>query len=134
MFIERRTEQRLGCHISAKVRIIIPEETFTPLQHEAVILDISSRGMKLRTWEIDTTTYHKLLISSRLVRISLLPPGAEKPYTLFGKIHWFDFNNMEKIPITTYGIQFEETTKEDNEVIQKCLLAISPMPPEGGAS
>jgi len=132
MFIERRTDQRLACHISANVRIIIPEETFTALQHDSIILDISSRGMKLRTWEIVKATYQKLLSSSRMVRISFLPPGGEKPYTLFGKIHWFDFNNMGKTPITTYGIRFEETTKEDNKVIQQCLQAISPKAPEDG--
>ena len=129
MIVERRAEKRLECHISAKVRVIIPEETFTPFQHEAFILDISLRGMKLRTWEIDKAAYHKLLISSRMVRIAFLPPGGEKPYTLFGIIHWFDFNNREETPITTYGIHFEETTKEDNEVIQQCIQAISPKAP-----
>jgi hypothetical protein len=125
MFVERRTENRCPCHIPAQVKILVPEETFTPFQFTSIISDISERGMKLQTWEIDTATYHKILTSSRLIRVTFQIPETEKSHILFGKIHWLDFNNKVKIPITTYGIQYEEITEEDKEVIHQCLLAIT---------
>jgi hypothetical protein len=125
MFVERRLDARFPCHISADVKILVPEQTFTPFQFKSVIMDISERGMKLQTWEIDTNTYRKILSSSRLIRVTFQVPETEKNHTLFGKIHWLDFNNKVKIPITTYGIHFEEPNEGDKVVIHQCLLAIT---------
>jgi len=58
----------------AQVKILVPEQTFTPLVHEAMIMDMSVRGMKLRTWEIDQAAYKMLLSSTRLIRVTFTPP------------------------------------------------------------
>jgi len=125
MGIERRQYSRLSSDVIVRVRILIPEQTFTPFTHEAVIVDLSERGMKLRTQDIDEATYKMLLHSTRMVRITFTPPATQKAHTLFGKIVWVDYNNLVHPPLTQYGISLEKINDIDKEVIQKCLETLS---------
>jgi len=122
---EKRKSTRVQSNIIARVRILIPEETFSPYNHEAVIQDISQRGMKLRTTDIDDATYKMLLSSTRLVRVTLTPPGIEKAHTLFGRIVWLDYDNLGRIPVTNYGINFEKITEEDTKTVNLCIKAVT---------
>lgn len=123
MFEERRQDKRYESHLKARIRILIPEETFTPFSHEGVILDMSRRGMKVKTWDIDEATYKMLLTSTRQVRITFNPPKSDEAHTLFGRIVWLDFNNLGRMPIMSYGIHFEQPSGDDEEIIGKCLKA-----------
>ena len=125
MGIERRQYLRLSSDVIARVRILIPEQTFTPFIHEAAIVDLSERGMKLRTNDIDEAVYKMLLHSTRMVRITFTPPATQKAHTLFGKIVWIDYNNLACPPLTQYGVLLEHTDDKDREVIQKCLETLS---------
>ncbi len=121
MFQERRSYKRIPVQLKARVRIIIPEETFTPFSHEGTILDMGPRGIKLKTWDIDDATYKMLLTSTRQVRITFTPPNSQLAHTFFGKIVWIDFNNTANPPITIYGVYLEKPTEEDIKVIELCL-------------
>ena len=122
---ERREFKRYPSNVITRVRVLVPEETFSPYVHEAVIMDISERGMKLRTQDIDEATYKMLLGSTRMVRITFTPPETEKAHTLFGKIVWIDYNNLVHPPITKYGICLENISEEDRRVIHLCLKTLS---------
>jgi len=125
MGIERRQYLRLSSDVIARVRILIPEQTFTPFTHEAAIVDLSERGMKLITQDIDEAAYKMLLLSTRMVRITFTPPATQKAHTLFGKIVWVDYNNQVHPPLTQYGVSLEKINDIDKEVIQKCLETLS---------
>jgi hypothetical protein len=120
MGIDKREYLRYQSSVIARVRIIIPEQTFTPFTHDAIILDMSELGMKLRTYDIDISTFKLLMSSTRMVRITFTPPSTEKAHTLFGKIVWLDFNNLTSPPTIQYGVALEPTDEKDKNVIRTC--------------
>jgi hypothetical protein len=118
---EQRKYRRINVNITASIRIIFPEYTFTPFSCEGIIRDLSQRGMKLIADKIDQQTYTRLLGAPRDIRITITPPEKEDTHTLFGKIVWIDFNNRGPTPVTTLGICFEQLHEEDNEVLEYCI-------------
>jgi PilZ domain-containing protein len=118
---EKRSNPRIDFEIKAFVRVVFPEQTFTPFRSDGIIENISRRGMKFETKDISAKTYKMLLGSPRNMRISFTPPGYEKKHTLFGKIVWIDFNNLEEIPVTHLGMCFEKLSEEDVEVVDYCI-------------
>ncbi len=125
MDIERREFQRYASYVIARIRVLIPEETFSPFSHDALILDISEKGMKVESHDVDDPFYKMLLSAPRMVRITFTPPETEKAHTLFGKIAWIDYNNKVNPPILKYGIYFEPVDEEDKRVIHLCLKSLS---------
>jgi hypothetical protein len=118
---DKRQHVRFPSNVIARVRILIPEQTFTPFTHEAIILDLSEQGMKMRTFDIDVSTFKLLMSNTRMVRVTFTPPNTEKAHTLFGRIVWLDYNNLTTPPTIQYGIALEPTNENDKKVIQSCI-------------
>jgi len=117
---DRRKSERIRVQIRARIRILIPEESFSPFSHEGVIQDISLTGLKLKTWDVDEASYEILQSAEKHVRITFNPPNSRIAHILFGEIVWIDFNNTGRNPHTVYSIKFENLTERDREVIRLC--------------
>ncbi|MEN6627577.1 MAG: PilZ domain-containing protein [Candidatus Sumerlaeia bacterium] len=89
----RRVSRRFQAAIKARLRILFPEETFTPIEYECVTQDVSESGMRIVVDRLPTALYFKLMASIRYARISLLDPCGGGDVKLTGKIVWIDYRS-----------------------------------------
>jgi hypothetical protein len=92
---ERGPSRRIQIGLNVKLRILIPEETFTPIEYDCVTQDISETGMRIKVDRLTTTLYLKLLESTRYARISLANPRGGDEIKLTGKIVWLDYQSAD---------------------------------------
>jgi hypothetical protein len=93
-----------------EVKVLFPEETFTPVQLEGVTQDISHHGMRVRIPGLAEDVYGKILRSVRNAQVLLTPPGHSEPITVRGRIVWLDYDSHARQ--CTFGITLENTPDE----------------------
>ncbi|MCB2154462.1 PilZ domain-containing protein [bacterium] len=98
-----RGSRRRTCSFPGVLRIMVPEETFTPRTLAVRIVDISLSGARLETRQLDEPYARVLDRDPRHLRLEALFPRREKT-TLTGKLIWCRYDPE----ISVLGIQFDE--------------------------
>ena len=68
---EARRHRRFRFVSPVFVRVLVEEQTFTPLQFNGKSIDLSSGGMMVRVEELDRERYQLLIRGRRMVRINM---------------------------------------------------------------
>jgi len=105
--IERRRHPRHPLGAPVKVRILVEEETFTPLIFEGVCENISRSGALVTVSAMSGKAYRKLIRRPRFVRVMNLPPDEPKSLSLFGKLIWYDYQDDQDQSVCKLAIAFE---------------------------
>jgi hypothetical protein len=95
------------------VKVLFPEETFTPVQLEGLTQDISHHGMRVRIPHLSEEVYGKILRTVRNAQIELSPPGESEPISVRGRIVWLDFDSRGCH--CTFGVTLENTPEETKQ-------------------
>ncbi len=113
---------RIG--LEAKVTILFPEETFTPLVLEGVTRDISASGMRVVATGVSEELYGKVLHHIRHAKVILNPPGWNRDITLRGRIVWLDYDNKAAPPTCTFGITLENSSDEAQASLKDLVMRV----------
>ena len=110
---EKRTGARFKQKIDAWLQILFPEETFQPKQHEAEVLDISVRGMKLLVAGVSEGFFRSLINRKRYGRVSLIDPKTGDKLKISGLLVWYDYHSpaggTDEAGRCMMGVYFDKT-------------------------
>lgn len=114
---ERRRGERITVSLEAKLNIIIPENTFQPIEVSALVVDLSERGALLVV-RLDPETYSALLQKTRYCRISLLEPNDELPEKITGRAVWIQPQGSIELRNYRLGLFFEDCPETVSEKLK----------------
>lgn len=108
---ENRRFTRKSVAIPAKLSVLIPEETFQPMDFECEIMDISERGAMLRV-QLHADIYSLMMKKTRYCRVDFTPtPGL--PDKVTGKAVWLQpQGNSDTGRSYRIGLFFEDCPQE----------------------
>jgi hypothetical protein len=118
---ERRRHPRHPLGAPVKVRILVEEETFTPLIFEGVCENISRSGALVTVHGMSGKSYRKLIRRPRFVRVMNLPPGEPKSLSLFGKLIWYDYQDDQEKSVCKLAIAFEPMEEPAGSALEQYL-------------
>lgn len=106
---ERRRRVRHDVQIPAELRIIFPEETFTPIGRQAEILNVSANGMLLRMESWPTELNSKIINKIRYARINFQHPSTGAALHITGRVVWVDYRRdaQQEAAPCSLGVSFE---------------------------
>lgn len=113
--------QSVRLAVEAKVRILFPEETFTPCPADGMAQDLSITGMRIVTTDIPEKFYQRLMQSVHFAKVTLQLPGRPDEITFHGRIAWMDFNNQVSPPRCTLGFVFENLGAEEIQALEESI-------------
>lgn len=106
---------RVPTELGVRLRILIPEETFTPASVNGVAKDLSLTGLRFSTEEISEDFFRRLLSGSRYIRCELSLDALKKTHDLPGRMAWVHFDNKVKPACCVMGIEFKEMSSRDKD-------------------
>jgi len=121
---ERRRHARRSIALAVRVFVLMEELTFSPLQFEGTVLNLSRGGALASVRGLPREHYQKLIHRPRFVRLSCPFPGTEKPVLLFGKLVWYDFQEDSDGSLCRLALTFEPMSKEILAALDRYLESL----------
>jgi hypothetical protein len=110
---------------------MIPEETFQPIIHDAVVIDVSERGAMVKV-QTSEETVRALLRATRYCRLSF-HHHPDLPEKVIGKAVWIQPESRGETVFCRLGLYFDESSGEVvaklGEFVNK-MLQTQASPPE----
>lgn len=102
----KRKYPRVAVELETEMSVLIPESTFQPIVHSAIVTDLSERGamVKLR---LDDEVYRTLLQKTRYCRLAFRGT-KEIPEKLIGKAVWIQPEQHGQETTYKIGLFFED--------------------------
>jgi len=122
---ERRKHPRRAACTPATVRVLVEEETFSPLVFDGVCENASRSGALLTVPGMSGAVYGKLIHRPRYVRVSLGQSEHRQPLTVFGKLIWYDYQNDPERPVCKLAIAFEPMKEETAQALEQYLKSLT---------
>ena len=116
---ERRRSPRYELALPVTVRIILEEETFSPLRLSGVTKDISVGGMLVEIDPMPETHYRALIRRARMVRVGLHDGGIQT--VLLGKVVWYDYQRGADSSRCSVGIAFDNLAEASRRFLQDLI-------------
>ncbi len=120
-FSERRRHERIPVETPVTLRVVFPEETFTPYRMTGMTVEFSQTGMRMVTRDTPEAVYRRIIRQMRYAKVSFTTPDTDEYVTLHGSINWVQFDNKEEPPVCTYGIAFLENDEEVLDTLRRFL-------------
>ncbi len=121
MNTERRIENRIKTKISVRTRILESGHTGKPYVHDAYVIDISRRGARILTLDLDDASFEMLGSPEKTICITLTPPLSLIARSFCARIMWINYENTIHDPVAFYGIQFDNLSEKDKCILDECL-------------
>ena len=106
LFAKRRRYPRVAVEIPAVLSVLIPEQTFQPIIHEAYVCDLSERGALVKVRLVDEV-YRQLLQKTRYCRLQI-KNAPEVPEKVIGTAVWIKPELVHGIRQYRIGLHFED--------------------------
>ena len=105
---DRRKHRRHAVALEVQVQTIRTHETSRSVNLEGVIVDITEGGARLIVFRLSRRDYALIMAETKLpdAQIFCTFPGHSEPTTLFGKITYIDYREMEPESCCQMGIRF----------------------------
>lgn len=123
MVEERRKHGRLPITLPAYVRMVAEEETFTPFQYRAQVMNISASGVLISIDEIPTEQYEILFRRPRYLRIICKFPDSDEQTLLFGRVIWHEYSAEDQSALCRAAVEFDPLSAEDKKRLEQFLLS-----------
>lgn len=116
---QARRHPRYACQLASQLRVLCPEMTFTPMEIQAQLLDISLTGARLITRQL-TKDYYLLLI--REVRQAKIEVDLDQKncLKLRARIVWMDYSLRECF----LGVQFLPLDPDNSRLLEMILTKL----------
>jgi hypothetical protein len=121
---ERRAQPRHVANLPVTVQVLVEEQTFSPFVFDGVCDNISRSGALVAVRDLSKNTYTTLIQRRRFIRVSGHLPGRETPITLFGKLIWFDFQDVPGSSMCKLAMSFEPMKDDVAEALDEYLQSI----------
>jgi hypothetical protein len=112
---------RIPADVPVRLRILIPEETFTPKIIEGRAKDLSTNGMRFVTEEVSQDLFSRLLTGKRHVRCEIHLPDTTADMMLNARVAWLHFDNRIKPELCSLGLEFRNVPAEAQEALSERL-------------
>ncbi len=102
--------------LTISLQILIPEETFTPIEYACATHEFSSRGIRIGLEQLPSSIYVKLMSHPRYARITMCDPLRGNKIKLTGRIVWLDYQHNSGDTLNgscQMAISFENQDKKD---------------------
>ncbi len=103
----KRKFDRVPVELHARFSVLVPEETFQPIEQDCVVLDLSERGV-LVVVRLDSNVYSSMLQKTRFCRIAFADTTLRLPDKVTGKAVWIQPQNIGEITNYRIGLFFED--------------------------
>lgn len=110
---DRRDGVRFRYEMSVSLRILFPEETFTPIVYDCKTQNVSRREMKVVIDKLPFALYRKLLATTRFARISFINAYRGTKINLTWRIIWLDYRRPDSAEQT--GLCYMAVSLDDRE-------------------
>lgn len=118
---ERRQHERITVSLETKFSVIIPENTFQPIDFDSVVVDLSECGA-LAVVRLDPETYSALLQKTRYCRLTFISPEEDLPAKITGRAVWIQPQGRDTMRNYRIGLYFEDCPQP---ILDKLKLYIS---------
>ena len=108
---ERRRHLRKPLNLALRMRIMIPEETFTPTLQIGYAKNMSPNGMLVHIAEFPHSLYAKLIQKPRYGRITIENAEQQQKIDITGTVVWVDYQRTDRSQDTApcfLGVQFDQ--------------------------
>lgn len=107
---ELRRFERVKVSLPARLSVLIPEQTFRPLELDCEILDISERGAMINV-RLEPKNYSLMLQKTRYCRLNFA--GAiDLPVRVTGRAVWLQPQGKDENRTYKIGLFFEDCPEE----------------------
>lgn len=113
---------RIPCDLDASVKILVPDETFTPFSIEGKIKDINSGGVRLVTTTVEKDLW--LLFVRKKLYIKAEIHFQNIDITVNGRLAWSHYDSNTEPPTCIIGIEFQSMDSEHQKKLHDALLNI----------
>ncbi len=97
---------RVTCNLDATLRILVPDETFTPRAIHGLVKDMDHGGLRLMTTEISKDYWLLLIRKKAFIRTELTLDSMN--LSLKGRMAWSHYDTKGAVPACIMGIEFQE--------------------------
>ena len=112
---------RFETMMTGRLRLMVPEETFTPRAVEGMVKDLSLNGLRFATTEIEQEYFALLLQKRPYLRCELTFTGTNEQVTLPGRFAWGHFDNKNEPGLCLLGVEFTPLPDEGRLFLEKTL-------------
>ncbi len=124
-FSDTWSDNRLRVSFQAKLKLLIPEDTFTPKMINGVVKDVSLSGMKFHSTEI-SEDYWKILMRSRHLLRSEIKVDEDLLKVRFQmRMAWLHYDNQALPPQAVFGLATQYRTEEEKDEFKEVLSELS---------
>lgn len=118
---EVRQHPRYDFAVPAYFRVLLEEETFTPLCFPGRIINISEGGFLSELDGIDDQQYKIMARRQRFVRVHISIPEAGGETVFLGKAVWHKYHRSRRGGSCVAGVQFDELNEGTYEALMGVL-------------
>lgn len=110
---------RVSCDLDATLKILVPDETFTPRAIKGLVKDMDQGGLRLVTSEISKDFWLLLIRKKAFIRTELQLDSIN--LNIKGRMAWSHYDTKSQVPACIMGIEFLEVNGETSERIAAAL-------------
>lgn len=124
---EQRKIIRISISAHAELIFLLPEETFSARIVRCVATDISTTGVRLKTYQLGIDDYHLIIKGMRNAKISLDLPYLDSPFLIKASIVWVEFHEARagEGAHCILGLKFERITPDHIARLEKVCRRLS---------
>lgn len=112
---------RFETQLKGRLRLLVPEETFTPRTVDGTVKDLSLNGLRFITTEIEKEYFTVLLKHRSFLRCELTFLGSNVHVTVAGRFAWGHYDSQSTPGICLLGMEFTQVPEETHQFLEKTL-------------
>lgn len=112
---------RIETHLRGRLRVLFPEETFTPKVLEGMVKDLSLSGLRFATTEVSQELFGMLLQGKRHLRCDLTFLEPAREVCVSGRFAWGHYDNRTEPGICLLGVEFTNVPDETRDFLEQTL-------------
>ncbi len=119
---------RVPCKIAATMRILIPQETFTPKVVTGTIEDLDATGLRFISPDISKELWLMLIQKKTYIQCDVTMEGVDKPVVLRGRMAWSHIDTRSEENACVLGIEFSNLAPDARDFLDAQIDRLSELP------
>lgn len=128
MGTEQRRHVRVAVSIPARISILLPEQTFRPIEEDCEVLDLSERGAMINM-RMSPENYSMMLLKTRYCRLDFAG-AVGLPMRVTGRAVWLQPQGPESDRSYRIGLFFEDCPDGVMDMLKAFIKSVA-KPSEG---
>jgi len=119
--VAQRRHPRYEFLVPVFVRVLLEEETFSPLRLPGRSCNISSGGMMIEIEGLSQDHYKTMIRRQRMARVHARIPEGGTEVILFGRIVWYDYCASGRGTSCRIGVAFDQLGEKEQEALARTI-------------